>query len=165
VSPGRLDLVEKNHRVSSPWLVPIAYGAVGVLAGVHTEFGPSMSENVKLVLGGVTFLAVVYAGWGVLWNLRQSAITINAASGPWTRLIALPFAITLLSMLTGVLVRFSGPTTGLLVLEVSYLGALGWYALSLFQATSSFDRACAGRQLTHDSDEALPAFLSHAQLK
>jgi len=95
---------------------------------------------------------------GVLAAYRNTAEKIGAPLAPWTRVIFVPQAALVFSLL----LAFFGQTLN----DAAFTAVLGsaWalvalvYAISCYQAMAGFDRACAGRMVGAGA-ESLPDFL------
>ncbi|MDO8362288.1 MAG: hypothetical protein Q7V88_05285 [Actinomycetota bacterium] len=147
----------RSRWTVAPWLAPLAFVTIAVATAMLPGLTDGASENARIgiVLGWA--LIVLTCHFGVLGSYRRAASAVGSTQAPWTRLIVLPWVAGGLSVAVSFFA--SAWQAGLfMVLPVSYLVVIGWYALSMYQALQSFDRACIGRQMMH-SDDVLPDFL------
>jgi len=143
----------------SPWSAPIGYA---VSAGV-TIAAPVVLDRVEPDAGLVVVLfaglMLAMAHFWVLRAYRRAADAMAGPTGPWTRVIAIPWVVVGFSLLAAVLGRILEDDLFSHVMQVSWVLFYAAYAASLYQAMASFDRACRGRMALHADREALPEFL------
>lgn len=148
----------KSRWSISPLSVPMAYifiaGLVVGAAGFTENFTNKYSTAAIIIVASIGVISHL----GVLAAFRRAAVAIGAPDAPWTRVMMLPCAI---GLITGLGAFF----TEALASPASYTAFSGLtYLLTLLMVGSwvramvSFDRACVGTHLTHESME-IPAFL------
>lgn len=148
----------KSRWSISPLSVPMAYVFVVGLAVGASAF----TENFTNKYTGPAIVIVASVGvichLGVLAAFRRAAVAIGAPDTPWTHVMVLPCGI-------GLIAAFGSFFTQAISSQASYLAFSGLtFGLSLLMVASwvramvSFDRACVGRQMTHENME-IPAFL------
>ena len=87
---------------------------------------------------------------------RRSADAIGATQRPWNVIVALPFVMVALNLLARFFTTAAGDSY-LTVIGVGNMALLGLLVLAVYQAMSAFDRACAGRQMSHADRCEVPA--------
>ena len=148
----------KSRWSISPLSLPMAYIFVGGLALAASVFTENFTNKYTGPAIGVVASIGVICHMGVLAAFRRAAVAISAPDTPWTHVMVLPCAIGLVTALGAFFtdaiasqasyLAFSGLTFGLTLLMVAF-----WV-----RAMVSFDRACVGRQMSHENME-IPAFL------
>lgn len=148
----------KSRWSISPFSLPMAYVFVAGLALGAAAFTESFTNEYTNAAIIVVASVGAICHLGVIAAFRRAAVAVGAPDAPWTRVMVLPCAI---AGITGLGAFF----TQALASQASYLAFSGFtFALTLLmvfswvQAMASFDRACVGRQMTHESME-IPAFL------
>ena len=94
----------------------------------------------------------------ILEAYRRAAGVIGASQRTWLLVILLPWA----ALAANGLAQFFAQAVGDSYLKAIAIGNMivcGVQVLALYQAMSSFDRACSGRQMTHDDHGELPEFM------
>lgn len=147
----------------SPWFAPIAIALIvlcarGALSVFQSDtLGDDAHTKKVLMMTGLIAVAVI-AHFTVLEGYRRAAGVIGASQRPWLVVILLPWAALALNGLA----QFFANAVADSYLKVSGLAnlmVLGVNALALYQAMSSFDRACSGRHMVHSDHEELPEFM------
>ncbi len=148
----------KSRWSISPLSVPMAYVFIAGLAIGAAAFTENFTN--KYTTGAIVIVSsvAVISHLGVLAAFRRAAVAISAPDAPWSRMMMLPCAI-------GLITGFGAFFTEAVATRASYLAFSGFiYLLMLLMAWSwvramvSFDRACVGTHMTHESME-IPAFL------
>jgi hypothetical protein len=152
---------QRTRWAVSPLLAPLAYVGVIVAFVAAAFLRRSLGHNGNFAYAGAGVVGVAIV-FGVLGAYRKTA---NAVGGPtryFTRLIALPWAA---AALAGVFAFFSGYLGDSVRVAMVLLLELvqGFYGLTMYQALTSFDRACAGRMQIHQDDDAIQKFLKFAR--
>lgn len=143
----------------SPWSAPIGYvvsAGITVAAPVVLNHVGTDAGLVLVLFGG---LMLAMAHFWVLRAYRRAAEAMAGATGPWTRVIAIPWVVAGFSLLAAVLGRILEDDLFSHVMQVSWVLFYAAYAASLYQAMASFDRACRGRVALHADRGPLPEFL------
>ena len=123
--------------------------------------GDSAETKQLLIIAGLAVVAII-AHFGTLTAYRRTAGVIGAATLPWLIVIVLPWAALGLNLLAQFFVNAVGDSF-LTVSAVMNLGFIGVQVLAIYQAMTSFDQACVGRQMAHDDRGELPDFLRAAR--
>lgn len=148
----------------SPFLAPFGYavmvGAVAALPEVEQRVRPAYHTFIQLAAGVV----IVIAHLGVLQAYRSTAERIGARVAPWTRVIYIPQAALVLSVLLGFLGQRLGEGAFITVMGASWVVGYLVYAISFQQALAEFDRACYGHRLSRSGPDELPDFLKKSAL-
>ena len=141
------------------WSAPAGYGvsvaALVVVPLVSERVDPDLATVVVLI--GVFVLAIAH--FAVLRAYRHTADSIGGAVAPWTRVIVLPWAALGFSILVAFLSKTIGDVLFERIMEAGWVLFYAAYAISLYSAMASFDRACRGRIAGGDGKRALPEFL------
>ena len=148
----------KSRWSISPLSLPMAYVFVAGLALGASVFTENFTNKYTVPAVVVVACVGVICHLGVLAAFQRAAVAIGAPDTPWTHVMVLPCAISLVVGLGAFFTEaissqasylaFAGFTFGLILLMVAR-----WV-----RAMVSFDRACIGRQMSHESME-IPAFL------
>ncbi|MFZ4720310.1 MAG: hypothetical protein ACOYMR_12855 [Ilumatobacteraceae bacterium] len=142
----------------SPWYVPLTYLAVAAVAIVSRVVYGWLQQNPKYEDYAIIapacaagFAVIMY--FSTLGTFRRSAQGIGDETKYWTRLIVWPW---LMAIAGGVTAWFWAylPTQAVLGTYVAVQLFQGLYGLWMYQAMTSFDRACTGtRQMRQDSQD------------
>lgn len=142
----------------SPWYVPLTYLAVAVVLIVARFANQWMLDQPQLMsyadfaaYAAIAFAVIMY--FSTLGTFRRSAQGVGGETRYWTRLIATPWVIAVAG---GVVAWFWAylPTQAVLGSYIALQLLQGLYGLWMYQAMTSFDRACAGtRQMHQDSQD------------
>ncbi len=147
----------------SPWFAPLlivlmsgcGYLIVGTLR--NDAYGDEEQTRRIIVISALTAIIVI-SHFMILEAYRRAAGVIGASQRTWLLVILLP----LVTLAANLLAQFFAQTVGDSYLKVSALFNLfvvGAQVLALYQAMSSFDRACSGRHMAHDDRDDLTEFL------
>lgn len=112
----------------------------------------------KLLIVSALIAIVVVSHFLILEAYRRAAGVIGGSQRPWLFVIVLPWA----TLAANLLAQFFARTVGDSYLHVMGLGNMfvcGAQVLALYQAMSSFDRACSGRHMAHNERGELPDFM------
>lgn len=144
----------------SPWM-PIASVAVSAVAVAFLpQLVEGQDEGVQSAIGILTALVVMVAHLGVVSGFRRTADAIGAPQRGWTLLIVLPWVAVALGAVAGFYAAAANKPM-LMAVPVIALAIYGWYALTMYQAMRSFDRACIGTRILGHDDESFTRFLQH----
>lgn len=149
----------RSIHAGSPMTFPLAIGVI-VVSVLGLDVVPSENEGLRLLLGLFAFLGYVTAAYGVLFSVRKSAIAIRGEARHWTRLLWLPWAAAVSSL---VLLGIATATQAAVVAVVGVLLPLAiaiWAWVTFCMGMASFDRACRAHEVPRDLNTDLPAFLT-----
>lgn len=147
----------------SPWFAPLlialmsgcGYLLVGTL---RSDAYGDEEQTRRIIVISALIATIVISHFMILESYRRAAGVIGASQRPWLLVILLPW----FTLAANMLAQFFGQTVDDSYLKVSALGNLfvvGAQVLALYQAMSSFDRACSGRHMAHDDNDDLADFL------
>jgi hypothetical protein len=120
-------------------------------------YGDEERTRKFMVIAALIVIAVI-SHFLILEAYRRAAGVIGASQRAWLLVILLPWV----TFGANLLAQFFARTVGDSYLKVSALGNMfvcGIQVLALYQAMSSFDRACSGRHMAHNDRGELPDFL------
>ena len=145
--------------IFAPLLILLMSGCAVLLVGtLQTDrFGDDERARRALVVTALIVIVVV-SHFLILEAYRRAARAIGGSQRPWLFVILLPWA----TLAANLLAQFFARTVDASYLGVSALGNMfvcGVQVLALYQAMSSFDRACSGRHMAHNDRGELPDFL------
>lgn len=144
----------------SPW-TPLASVAVSAVAVAFLpQLVEGQEEGVQSAIGILVALVVMVAHLGVVAGFRRAADAIGAPQGGWTLLIVLPWAAAALGAVAGFYAAAANKPM-MMAVPVIALAIYGWYALTMYQAMLSFDRACIGTRILVHDDDSFTRFLQH----
>lgn len=145
--------------VFAPILILLMSGCGVLLAGTLQSDAYSDDEQTRRAIIVAALIAIaVICHFLILEAYRRAAGVIGAAQRPWLLVILLPWA----TLAANLLAQFFARTVGDSYLKYMALGNMfvcGVQVLALYQAMSSFDRACSGRHMAHNERGELPDFL------
>jgi len=151
----------------SPLFAPIA---IAIIAGCGYLLPQAIRAQVdapevygrQLIICVVLVLVPVIAHFMTLAAYSRTAGAVGASQRPWALVIALPWVMVALNLLA----RFFTNAVGdafLTITGVVNLAFVGLYVLGFYQALSSFDRACSGRQMAHTDRGGVPTHFARAR--
>ncbi|HRB01776.1 MAG TPA: hypothetical protein PLP26_00335 [Ilumatobacteraceae bacterium] len=145
--------------IFAPLLIVLMSGCAVLLVGTlrTSSYGDDERTRKALVVTALIVITVV-AHFLILEAYRRAAGVIGASQRPWLFVIVLPWV----TVAANLLAQFFAKTVGDSYLNVMALGNMcvcGIQVLALYQAMSSFDRACSGRHMAHNERGELPDFL------
>ncbi len=145
--------------IFAPLLILLMSGCAVLLVGtLRTDsYGDDERTRKALVVAALIAIAVV-SHFLILEAYRRAAGVIGGKQRPWLFVIVLPWA----TLAANLLAQFFARTVGDSYMHVMALGNMcvcGVQVLALYQAMSSFDRACSGRHMAHNERGELPDFL------
>lgn len=142
----------------SPWTPLLAFAVAVAAVAVLPGLAEGQKEGVRIAIFSGMGLVLAIAHFGILAAFRRTASAVGAQPGYWTRLIVIPWAT---AAIDGVGAFFNTATDRSMVLAflVVTVAMFGWYALTMYQAMISFDRACTGTRVIGQDDHALARFL------
>ena len=147
----------------SPWFAPLLIllmsGCGFLLVGVlrNNTYGDDERTQKWLIVAALVVVAVI-SHFMILEAYRRAAAVIGGSQRPWLLVILLP----LVTLGANLIAQFFARTVGDSYLKAIALGnifVVGVQVLALYQAMSSFDRACSGRHMAHNDRGELPDFL------
>ena len=103
-------------------------------------------------------VAVIVTAHFLVVAFRRTAGAIRAPQAPWTRMIALPWAAFAFNVVLAFFMGFVSRSLAVAAIG-SQVAILGWYVISFYQAMTGFDRACVGRAILGQDDQAFAKFL------
>ncbi len=147
----------------SPWFAPLLIllmcGCGALLFGTLQSDPAGDQERTRKVMVIAALVAIaVISHFVILEAYRRAAAVIGGSQRSWLLVILLPWV----TLAANLLAQFFAQAVGDSYLKVSALGnmfVVGAQVLALYQAMSSFDRACAGRHMAHNGRGELPDFL------
>ena len=147
----------------SPWFAPllivIMSGCAVLLVGTVQNDPNSDEERTRRFILICALIAIaVISHFLILEAYRRAAAVIGGSQRGWMLVLVLPWV----TLAANLLAQFFAHTVGDSYLKVSALGnmfVVGAQVLALYQAMSSFDRACSGRHMAHNDRGELPEFL------
>ncbi len=145
--------------IFAPLLILVMFGCTVLLVvTLRTDsFGDDERTRKAVVIAALIVIAVV-SHFAILEAYRRAARGIGGSQRPWSFVILLPWA----TLAANLLAQFFARTVGASYSKVTALGNMfvfGVLVLALYQAMSSFDRACSGRHMAHNDRGELPDFL------
>lgn len=158
-----------RHRARyavSPFFASIAalviIGSGALLPQVIDALSERSGEAGLIALFVVLMVAPVVAFFGTLTAYRRSAGAIGASQRPWNVIIIVPWVMVALNLFAQFFTKAVGDNflTVIGVVNLTFLGAM---VLALYQAMSSFDRACTGRQMSHSDRADVPDFMRRSK--
>lgn len=147
----------------SPWFAPLLIllmcgcGVLLVGALQKDTYGDEERTRKLMVIAAVIVIAVI-SHFLILEAYRRTAAVIGGSQRAWLLVILLPWV----TLAANLLAQFFAHTVDDSYLKASALGnmfVVGAQVLALYQAMSSFDRACSGRHMPHNNRGELPDFL------
>ena len=143
----------------APLLIVLMSACAFVLGGTLQADALGDDERTrKAVTVAVLIAVIVLCHFMILEAYRRAAGVIGASQRTWLLVILLPWA----TLAANGLAQFFAQAVGDSYLKVIAMGNMfvcGLQVLALYQAMSSFDRACSGRHMPHDDRGELPEFL------
>ncbi|MEI7548793.1 MAG: hypothetical protein WCK21_12180, partial [Actinomycetota bacterium] len=149
----------RTRHSMSPLLAPIGYFVIVGVGALAPIIDDAVRPEFRPLVVAVGVLIAVIAHFGVLRAYRHSAEAIGAPTGPWTRVIAIPWMALAFSFLLAFFGQVLSKASFAVVLGTAWVLLYLAYSVSFYQAMAGFDRACAGRQLSHADVDGLPEFL------
>lgn len=144
----------------SPWMPLVSIVTSALAVAFLPQLVEGQDEGVQSAIGILTALFVMIAHLGVVAGFRRTADAIGAPQRGWTLLIVLPWAAAALGAVAGFYAAAANKPM-LMAVPVIALAMYGWYALTMYQAMKSFDRACIGTRILGHDDESFSRFLQH----
>ena len=143
----------------APTLILVMSGCGVLLVGTLQSDAYSADDSTRkaMVVSALVAIAVI-CHFLILEGYRRAAGVIGGAQRPWLLVILLPWV----TLGANLLAQFFAETVGDSYLKYMALGNMfvcGVQVLALYQAMSSFDRACSGRHMAHNDRGELPDFL------
>jgi hypothetical protein len=143
----------------SPLLIVLMVGCTALLIATlqSDSYGEQDQSRKTLVIVALATIIVI-SHFLILEAYRRAAHVIGASSRPWLIVVVVPWVM----LGANLLAQFFARTVGASYLKVSVLANMfvfGGLVLALYQAMSSFDRACSGRHMSHSDRGELPDFL------
>ncbi|MGB8858961.1 MAG: hypothetical protein WCC60_06885 [Ilumatobacteraceae bacterium] len=162
-----LNARKKARYTVSPWfgtIVMILTVGCIVLLPRAIEAQRSAPDTYSSTLAWCLALVAlpIVAHFAMLTAYRRAARAVGATQTPWTFISMLPFVMVGLNLLSRFFTRAIGDSY-LTVTGIANLAFVGMYVMGLYQAMSSFDRACAGRQMAHTDRADLAEFISRSR--
>ena len=154
-----LNATNRSRWSVAAWAAPVGYAislaVVGAVPVISDHVDPELGTLVVLL--GVFVLAIAH--FAVLRAYRQTAAAIGGAVTPWTLVIMLPWAALAFSVIVAFLSKAIGDAVFERVMQGGWVAFYAGYAISLYSAMASFDRACSGTVLGRAGRGELPEFL------
>jgi len=145
--------------VFAPSLIVVMSACGYFLVGtVQTDAFGDAEPARKTMTRTALIAVIVLCHFMILEAYRRAAGVIGASQRTWLLVILLPWA----TLAANGLAQFFAQAVGDSYLKVSAIGNMfvcGVQVLALYQAMSSFDKACSGRHMAHDDRGELPEFL------
>ena len=143
----------------APLLIVLMSACAFVVGGTLQTGALGADEQARKTMTLTALISViVLCHFVILEAYRRAAGVIGASQRTWLLVILLPWA----TLAANGLAQFFAQAVGDSYLRVIAMGNMfvcGLQVLALYQAMSSFDRACSGRQMAHDDRGELPEFL------
>jgi len=158
-----LNARKRARYTVSPWFAPLQIlvmcGCGVLLFGTLQQDTLGDEERARQLMIVVALVAiVVISHFLILEAYRRAAGVIGGSQRAWLLVILLPWV----ALAANLLAQFFAHTVGDSYLKAIALGnmfVVGAQVLALYQAMSSFDRACSGRHMAHNDRGELPDFL------
>jgi hypothetical protein len=152
-----LNARQRSRWSVSPTFVPLTYvftGALFIFGAVAENYFGEYAGWARL--GALVVCACVF--FATLGAYSKTAQAVGSPSTYFTRLIAIPWVVLAAA---GVALFFSRYLSdqARLVLFLLLVLVQGVYGLTMYQAMTAFDRACAGTRLQHQEGDPVANFL------
>jgi len=158
-----LNARKRARYTVSPWFAPLLIllmsgcGVLLVRTAQTNAYNDAERTRKLMVIAALVVIAVV-SHFLILEAYRRAAGVIGGSQRAWLLVILLPWV----TLAANLLAQFFARTVGDSYLKAIALGnmfVVGAQVLALYQAMSSFDRACSGRHMAHNERGELPDFL------
>jgi hypothetical protein len=156
-----LNAGRRSRWAVSPFFVPVTYVLYAMLAIIAGLSKQVLGDNWFYGQAGALAAAVAIY-FSTLGAYSKTAQGVGSPSKYFTRLIVIPWAAFVGSMIALFFAKYLSEEARLIVFLLFVL-VQGIYGLTMYQAMSHFDRACAGRRLGHDDPDAVANFLKFAR--
>lgn len=156
-----LNARRRSRWAVSPFFVPVTYVLYAMLGVIAAMSKQVLGDNWFYGQAGALAVAVVIY-FSTLGAYSKTAQGVGSPSTYFTRLIVIPWATFAGSMVALFFAKYLSEEARLIVFLLFVL-VQGIYGLTMYQAMSHFDRACAGRRLGHDDPDAVANFLKFAR--
>lgn len=154
-----LNATSHSRWTVSAWSAPIGYAVSIAVVGSLPVITDRVATDLGTVLVMVGAFVLAIAHFAVLREYRHTAAAIGGAVAPWTRVIILPWAGLGFSIVIAFLSQALGDVVFERIMQGSWVVFYALYAVSLYSAMASFDRASRGGSSTRPGDDQLPEFL------
>jgi biotin transporter BioY len=156
-----LNARKRSRWAVSPFFVPVTYVLYAMLALIAGLSKEVLGDNWFYGEAGALAVAVIIY-FSTLGAYSKTAQGVGSPSTYFTRLIVIPWAAFAGSLVALFFARYLSEEARLIVFLLFVL-VQGVYGLTMFQAMSHFDRACAGTRMAHDDPDAVANFLKFAR--
>lgn len=158
-----LNARKKARYTVSPLFAPLLLVLMSALAyfatnAMQTEAIGDDARTRRVMTVSAFIAVIVLCHFMILEAYRRAAGVIGASQRTWLLVILLPWA----TLAANGLAQFFAQAVGdsyLKVIALVNMIVCGVQVLALYQAMSSFDRACSGRHMAHDDHGELPEFM------